>query len=75
MSLIYRINKKQIIRNQLQLIKFVKRVVSGAEVAIKNSDDAYRKLVLEETDFEKEQMKLASEIQDPESREIGRAHV
>ena len=35
------------------MIKFVKRVLAGAEAAIKNSDEAYRKLILEETEFEK----------------------
>ena len=50
------------------MIKFVKRVVAGAETAIKTSDDAYRKLILEETEFEKEQMRLAGEIQDQENR-------
>lgn len=32
------------------MIKFVKKVLSGAETAIKESDEAYRKLILEETD-------------------------
>jgi hypothetical protein len=50
------------------LIKFVKRVLAGAEAAIKNSDEAYRKLILEETEFEKEQMRLAGEISDKEKR-------
>ena len=46
------------------MIKFVKRVLAGAEAAIKSSDEAYRKLILEETEFEKEQMRLAGEISD-----------
>ena len=50
------------------MIKFVKRVLAGAEAAIKSSDEAYRKLILEETEFEKEQMQLASEIPDLEKR-------
>jgi hypothetical protein len=57
MSLVYRIEKKKIIRSQLHLIAYVKRVVANAEKAIKESDDEYRKLILEQTDFEKEQMK------------------
>jgi hypothetical protein len=54
MSLVYRIEKKKIIRSQLHLIAYVKKVVANAEKAIKESDDEYRKLILEETDFEKD---------------------
>ena len=46
------------------MIKFVKRVLAGAEAAIKDSDEAYRKLILEESEFEKEEMRLAGEIHD-----------
>jgi hypothetical protein len=42
MSLVYRVGKKQIIRNQLHLVKLFKGVVAGAEAAIKESDEAYR---------------------------------
>lgn len=68
MSLVYRIGKKQIVRSQLHLIHLIKRVVAGAEAAIKESDDAYRMLILEETQFEQEQMRLAREIKDEEKR-------
>ena len=50
------------------MIKFMKRVLAGAEAAIQASDDAYRKLILEETEFEREQMRLASEVQDQDNR-------
>ena len=54
MSLVYRIEKKKIIRSQLHLISYVKRVIANAEKAILESDDEYRKLILRQTDFEEE---------------------
>lgn len=68
MAFVYRIGKKTIIRNQLHLIAYFKRILENAEWAIKQSDDQYRKLILEETDVEKENLQTAYKILDENER-------
>ena len=54
MVVIYRSEKKKIVRNQYNLIQYVKQVLTGAQKALQISDQAYRQLILLETDFERE---------------------
>ena len=43
-------------------------MLTGAEKAILTSDEAYRKLILQETAFEMEQKEITAQIADPDER-------
>ena len=70
MALLYRIEKKRIIRNQIDLLAYFRRIITVCIAPESCTDEEFRELILKETSEEEFKMGGATAINDPELRKI-----